>query len=312
MVPLGLCTGAPGRVVADSGCEKSAHVEEVAAGVFVRPGVHSVPFEGEDFANIGYVVGENCVAVIDSGASLREGEELLCSIQSMTPLPVCFLILTHHHFDHVMGTRFFRDSEQAGAAQIIAHERLEPSLIQSAEYYRTELSPDPEQPLPQNHVVLPDRVVEVEQTISLDLGGRALQVYAHPTAHTDNDLSIVDSKTSTLWLSDLLFVEHVPTLDSSLGSLNGWLSEMERLMALESTIAVPGHGPASVEWPAGGADMLRYLTTIRDETRGIIADNGSIKRAQREVGLSEAQKWQMFDFHHRRTVIRAFTELEWE
>lgn len=310
---LCLWLGTLGSAIANY-CVEPAVVEEVADGVFVRPGVHGVPFEGEDFANVGFIVGDKCVAVIDSGTSVLEGDALNCAIREVTSLPICYLILSHHHFDHVMGNLAFRDLRQSDQAEIIAHEKLEPSFAQSAEYYRTELAESPEQPLPQDHVVFPDLAVKTDETLSLDLGGRELLVYAHPAAHTDNDLSIIDSKTSTLWLSDLLFVEHVPTLDSSLGSLNGWLDELDKLMAMDAAIAIaiPGHGPASVEWPAGAQDMYRYLSTVRDETREVIASNGSINRAQEEVGLAEADKWEMFDFHHRRTVIRAFTELEWE
>ncbi|NIO42298.1 MAG: MBL fold metallo-hydrolase, partial [Burkholderiales bacterium] len=72
-----------------------ARVVEVATGVYVRPGKHSVVFEGEDIANIGFIVGERCVAVIDTGGSYSEGQALLGAIRQITPLPVCYVINTH-------------------------------------------------------------------------------------------------------------------------------------------------------------------------------------------------------------------------
>ncbi len=68
----------------------------------------------------------------------------------------------------------------------------------------------------------------VEDELELDLGGRRLTLRAHPTAHTDNDLSVHDHASGTLWLADLLFLERVPVID---GSLLGWLALLDRLRA---------------------------------------------------------------------------------
>ena len=62
--------------------------------------------------------------------------------------------------------------------------------------------------------MLPD--LPVHGTVSLDLGERRIDVEAHPTAHTDNDLTVFDYRTGTWFLGDLLFMGHVPALDGRL------------------------------------------------------------------------------------------------
>ena len=69
----------------------------------------------------------------------------------------------------------------------------------------------------------PDMLVTGTQT--LDLGGRTLTLQTYPTAHTDNDMTILDEATATLWTGDLLFVGRIPALD---GSIIGWLSMQSR------------------------------------------------------------------------------------
>ena len=81
----------------------------------------------------------------------------------------------------------------------------------------------------------------------LDLGGRRLMLEAHPTAHTDNDVSVFDQASGTLWLADLLFMERIPVID---GSLLGWLEVLETVQGWPAQRVVPGHGPASAPWPA--------------------------------------------------------------
>jgi glyoxylase-like metal-dependent hydrolase (beta-lactamase superfamily II) len=156
-------------------------------------------------------------------------------------------------------------------------------------------------------VVTPTLLVETTQR--LDLGGRVLTLTAHPVAHSDNDLSVLDAKTGTLLAGDLLFVRRVPALD---GSLRGWLKELQSLKTLPARRAVPGHGPAGVDWPAAAVDLERYLTVLLTETRAAIERGTPIESAVKVVGLSERDRWTLFDDYHGRNVTQAFKELEWE
>ena len=134
-------------------------------------------------------------------------------------------------------------------------------------------------------------------------------VSAQPTAHTDNDLAVLDDATGTLWLADLLFMERVPVID---GSLLGWLEVLAALRAQDAARVVPGHGPASAAWPDALQPLERYLTRLRDEVRALIAAGGTLEQAVASVARDERPRWRLFDVYHPRNVTAAFTELEWE
>ena len=156
-------------------------------------------------------------------------------------------------------------------------------------------------------VVAPTLLVK-DQT-HLDLGGRTLQVTAHGNAHTDCDLTVLDPQTDTLLLSDLLFVERVPSLD---GSLKGWLAELETLKSVGAKRAVPGHGPTGVDWPSASRDLERYLGVLLRETRQAIATGVDIDQAAKTVARAERDKWKLFDDYNGHNVTRAYKELEWD
>ena len=277
---------------------------EVASGIFFRRGVDEDATAANlgAIANIGFVIGRDAVAVFDPGGSFADGEHLLKAIRGRTRLPIRYVVLSHAHPDHVFGAQAFA-SEQP---RFVGHEKLPGALAARGEYYRKRLAAVVGDRLA-GSVVMP--TVLVHDRAELDLGGRTLQVTAHPVAHTDNDLTAFDSQTGTLLTSDLVFVGRVPALD---GSLRGWLKELAALKAVPARRAVPGHGPVGVDWPKASADLERYLGVLLQETREAIRKGIPIEEAVKVVGLAERGKWALFDDYHGRNVTQAFKELEWE
>ncbi len=131
---------------------------------------------------------------------------------------------------------------------------------------------------------------------------------AWPAAHSDNDLTVLDEQTGTLFAGDLVFLTHIPVLD---GSVRGWLAVVRQLDALPIRRVVPGHGPVS-EWPAALADERRYLEKLASDVRGLVAGGNPITVAANSAAASERSRWQLFDDYNARNATAAFSEIEWE
>jgi quinoprotein relay system zinc metallohydrolase 2 len=283
----------------------TARLQEVADGVFVRRGVDAdaTVGNGNGIANIGFIIGKAGVLVTDAGGSVADGQWLRSEIRKRTDKPITHIVVTHVHPDHSFGTAAFDQDRPS----IVGHHRLNAALTARGEFYRQRLV-EILGPANTGRIVLATEEVGPDG-LEIDLGQRIVRFTAHAMAHTDCDLSMIDTTSGLLFTGDLLFVGRVPSLD---GSLMGWLDELRRLESLGARQAVPGHGPTVVDLSVGAAGLGRYLAVLRDETRDAIQSGLSIEEAVEKVGRTEQGKWLLFDDYHGRNVIQAYRELEWE
>jgi quinoprotein relay system zinc metallohydrolase 2 len=280
-------------------------VTEIADGVWVHKGLHEEPTaaNGGDVANLGFVIGTEAVAVIDAGSTPAVARALLDAIRARTALPVRWLILTHMHPDHTLGAAVFREA----GARVIGHARLGPALAARSDGYVAAMARDTGLTPQDFAVVAPDD--GVAETATLDLGGRTLTLVAHGVAHTDNDLTALDSLTGVRFMGDLLFIDHTPAID---GSIRGWIATLEALASEPAPLVVPGHGPAAVPWPQGAEAVRAYLDAIAAQTRAAIAAGRPMLGAVAEIGEDQRPRWLLFDAFNQRNATAAFHELEWE
>ncbi len=297
----GMLAAAWGRLPALAAA--AAEVTEVAPGLFVRPGVHEMATASNknSICNTGFVVGREAVAVIDPGGSLADGRALREAIRARTALPIRHVILTHIHPDHILGSPAFAGDHP----EFIGHAALPQAIAARGEFYRKgmlDLLGEEG-----GAAITPNRTVS--STATIDPGGRKLELQAWGRGHSGSDLTVMDPSTGTFWVSDLLFVTRIPSLD---GSLRGWLKELVELKKIKAARAVPGHGPASVSWPDAVADEERYLKTLAADVRAVLKRGGGIEEAAKVAAQSERGRWLLFDEYNAHNAAQAVHELEWE
>ena len=280
-------------------------IRELAPGVFVHLGQQlALDAAGhDDIANIGFIVGQRCVAVIDTGGSVRIGRAMRAVIRQHTRLPICYVINTHVHVDHVLGNAAF----QQDRPKFVGHSALAAAMARSRDYFLQHFPQDLDQPPSATQIIAPD--TSVEQALELDLGGRQLSLRAWPTAHTDCDLTVFDDRSRTLWTGDLLFRDRLPAVD---GSASGWLTVIDELARLQVARAVPGHGPVTTDLPSALDPERRYLRALIDGVHDELAQGGSMQHAMAHAATAEMPKWLLWDSTHPRNVARVYQQMEWE
>jgi quinoprotein relay system zinc metallohydrolase 2 len=292
------------RVCAEPSELREFGIDNPAPGVYVHYGVKAEmdAVNAGDVANLGFVVGQKCVAVIDTGGTYSVGRALRAAIRRVTALPICYVINTHGHPDHVFGNQAFVDDRP----EFVGHARLTESMRRRGPNYLRALTRDLGAVADGSAIVLPTHsVAGVEQ---IDLGGRSLSLRAWPTAHTDADLTVFDESSETLFMGDLGFVDHIPVVD---GSLRGFIAALDELSTIRAQRAIPGHGRGGA-WPSAAEPQRRYLKRLLRDVRAALAAKLPIARAIESVGCDDADRWLLVDRFHKRNVSAAYAELEWE
>ncbi|WP_439653441.1 quinoprotein relay system zinc metallohydrolase 1 [Pseudomonas extremorientalis] len=205
---------------------------------------------GGNIVNVGFIVTEPGVVVIDTGPSRRYGEALRQAIARVTDKPVIQVLLTHHHPDHALGNQAFRDvpiGAVAGTKDLL-HEQGD-SMAENLYRMVGDWMRGTE-------VVLP---TEALQAGVKTFGSHDLQLL-HLRGHTGADLAILDRRSGVLFAGDLVFYQRALTTPHSPG-LAIWLADIATLQGLPWTLIVPGHGPIATD--AKPFEQMRdYLTWL--------------------------------------------------
>lgn len=188
--------------------------------------------------NIGVVLGDDGVLVIDTRVSHRQADEILDDLRTLTPLPVRAVVNTHGHNDHAFGNHRFRPAPiwgHARCARMVAETGREQIARVSAAI------PAIADDLAEVVLDPPDRTFDGDAAVvDFDAGGRPIELRYLGRGHTDNDIVVLIPDAEVLFAGDLIEADAPPYFGD--GYPIEWPATVERLVDLVTGPVVPGHG----------------------------------------------------------------------
>lgn len=219
----------------------------------VSPGVYAaIDRDARAGANAGFVIGDDGVVIIDSFQFPEAAESLLTAVRRITPLPIRYVVSTHHHIDHVAGNEVFR---RAGA-EVIAHRNVAGWIrTENLKFFR------PDQTKERSSVErlpLPD--VLVDGGLSIRLGSRRLEIRMLP-GHSGGDLVVAVPDAKVLFTGDLAWRRFPASIVDA--TVSTWIETLDglrkRIDAAEYTYVM---GQGDVATLADLADFQGFLVDL--------------------------------------------------
>jgi glyoxylase-like metal-dependent hydrolase (beta-lactamase superfamily II) len=217
----------------------------------VAENVHVFTSELYAQVNAGVVVGPDWSVVIDTLAYPEETLEMRRFIESGLGSRVAYVILTHYHADHSLGTWMFP------GAVVLAHE-LCAELLDTRGRAALAEARAANRDLQDVRIVLPDIVIQDEQ-VSLRVGRKTLELVPLP-GHSPDGMGVLLTEDRVLFSGDAMMP--LPSLLD--GEIETTSASLRRIPRMKLENLVQGHGEVILRGEIQNAvrSNLAYLAAL--------------------------------------------------
>lgn len=252
---------------------------------------------GVDANNL-FVIGDDGVLVVDTNFGPSSTRQVLAELRRVTDKPVKYVVNTHPHDDHVLGNAVYREAYPN--AEFIGHaflteylpgkgaanrkaqvenlpgfaEALQGALAKGVNFAKQPITDEERagyesdlrligaylKDAPAFVDVLPTRTVT--DRLTLALGTRRIDVLHLGRGHTAGDLVVHLPQEGIVATGDLV-VFPIPLVGGDQSFVADWSATLEKVIALEPKIVVPGHGPVmrDTRYARQMADLFASVTS---------------------------------------------------
>lgn len=249
----------------------------------------------------GIFVSEGSAVVIDPGLSEKEIHALAHAAQDKG-WTVETIILTHGHWDHILGADAFPDARIVTQQIYLTSPRNDPTGLARI----VEKTPDLGRTTP---FKMPVPSQTFDQQMQVKVGALTLDLL-HTPGHAPDHLFIFERASGTVWTADMLSDEEIPYVIDNLGSYERTLEKIRlddcnRLIACHATPADDRN-----EIRARLASDRSYISELHGHVQEAVETGRSLDETKDAcANIPYRQAYDNNRGAHRRNVESAYVEL---
>ena len=208
--------------------------------------------------------------------------ELLDFVSTLTPIPVRYIILTHHHrgYNHI-------DFDLPANAEIIASG---PTWLALKSEFRQ----------------IKNQVTFFDRGLTMKRGNTLIVISATERGHSEGDILVYLPEEGVLFTSDLFFNDVAGYMGD--GSFRDWIGSLDIMASIDAGIVVPGLGGVT-----NTDGILRFQAFFRAFTTEVLRliDKGlEIEAAKRQFSLPQYESMPGYKAFFDVNFRRAYNELK--
>jgi glyoxylase-like metal-dependent hydrolase (beta-lactamase superfamily II) len=232
--------------------------------------------------------------VVDTFWDLPHTRDMIAQYARVWREPAKRVVNTHHNGDHAWGNQLFPTAELIGhrrCAEGFGRER--PEMMQMLRSQAGSENPVLRALAAKladwdfTGVTLTPPTTLIDDRLDIDLDGIRVELLWVGPAHTAGDVIAWLPKERIVFTGDVLFRLCTPIGWD--GTFDGWIAALDRIVALDPNVVVPGHGPlCGVEGPR---EMREYLAYVRVECGKLFAAGVPAIEAAKKIDLGPYASW---------------------
>ncbi|TAH52495.1 MAG: MBL fold metallo-hydrolase [Chloroflexota bacterium] len=231
----------------------------------------------------GVFVSEKRAAVIDPGLKQNEIDALAEFIRAQN-WNVDAVILTHGHWDHVLGAEAFPNARIYAQREFVTSSHNDPARIAREVEKTTDLGRTTPFVMPTPHELF-------DETMQLEIGALTLEL-VHTPGHASDHLFVYERASGTVWTADMLTDEEIPYVMENLARLE---QTMQKIRVDDFQFLVPCHGT-----PTNDANEIR--ARIENDRAYTLELRGRVENAVRAGNSLDETKEICLDIPYRQSV----------
>lgn len=258
----------------------SAHyeVQKIGNGIFA-----AIALPGSKAPSNALIIVESSGVILAGAHFSAEGvAELVAEIGKLTPVPVRYVILSHHH----KGNNYL-DFDLPSGAEVITSWQTWQALKGE---YREYVNP----------------VAFFEGIMTLRRGKRTIVVNNTGAGHTEGDVIVYLPTEGILFTSDLVFNGSVGYMGD--GNMLGWVGTLELMEAMEPVTVVPGLGKVT---DGDGVRRFRnFFQEFMTEVLRHLEKGDSLQQTKRSFSLPHYENLPGYRTNFDANLTRAYSDLQ--